>query len=73
MITSIIIFLLILMLVVCCAVFSIFASLLFWLLVKIPLGILLLVTGFALCCTLLLIPIGAPIAKKGVQLIVPGI
>lgn len=47
------------------------AAALLWLCVKLPLGIILTVLGAVLCCTLLLIPLGIPLLKAGVKLILP--
>lgn len=47
------------------------AAAMLWLCVKLPLGILLAVLGVVLCCTLLLIPLGIPLVKAGIKLILP--
>ncbi len=47
------------------------AAAMLWLCVKLPLGILLSALGAILCCTLLLIPLGIPLVKAGVKLILP--
>ena len=45
----------------------------FWSLVEIPLGIVAMAIGLALCCTIILLPLGIGCMKAGVRLIVPGI
>lgn len=45
---------------------------LIWLIVKIPIGLILIVLGAAMCCTILLIPLGFGMIKGGVKLIIPG-
>lgn len=47
------------------------AAAMLWLCVKLPLGIVLAVLGIILCCTLLLIPLGIPLVKAGVKLVLP--
>ena len=45
----------------------------FWTVVQIPLGLVAMTIGLALCCTIMLLPIGIGCMKAGVRLIVPGI
>ena len=45
----------------------------FWTVIEIPLGLITKVIGFALCCTIILLPLGLGCMKAGVRLIVPGI
>ena len=45
---------------------------LIWLIVKIPIGLILIVLGAVMCCTILLIPLGLGMIKGGVKLIIPG-
>ena len=45
----------------------------FWLVIQIPLAIVAMAIGLALCCTILLIPIGIVCLKAGFKLLVPGI
>lgn len=44
-------------------------SLAFWIFVKLPVGVLLVVLGIVLCCTLLLIPIGKRVFQSGIKMI----
>ena len=46
---------------------------LFWLFVKLPLGLLLFALGLALCCTLVLCPLGWRLLKRGFRMIIPGL
>lgn len=43
-----------------------------WLFILLPIGLVLCVMGLALCCTLILIPIGAKLFKAGLHVILPG-
>ena len=45
----------------------------FWTLIEIPLGMVTMVLGVVLCCTIILIPIGLLCMKTGFRLMVPGI
>ena len=45
---------------------------LIWLIVKIPIGLILIGLGAVMCCTILLIPRGLGMIKGGVKLIIPG-
>ena len=45
----------------------------FWSVIEIPLGLVAMLIGFVLCCTIILLPIGIGCMKTGVRLIVPGI
>lgn len=44
-----------------------------WLFIKVPIGILILLLGLVLCCTILLIPVGWGFFKTGIRLLIPGI
>lgn len=44
----------------------------FWLAFRLPLAIILGTLGFAVCCTIILIPLGIWLLKTGFQLLVPG-
>lgn len=46
-------------------------SALFWVCVKLPASIIVMALGFALCCTLLLIPVGLKLFKFGIMLLLP--
>ncbi|MDO4493059.1 MAG: hypothetical protein Q4C53_04130 [Clostridia bacterium] len=46
---------------------------LLWLFVKIPLALVFWVLGLALCCTLILIPLGLRCLGLGTRLFIPGI
>ncbi len=50
-----------------------FLATLFWLFVKLPLGLLLIALGLGLCCTLILCPIGWRLLKRGFRMVVPGL
>lgn len=43
-----------------------------WLFILLPIGLVLCVLGLALCCTLILIPIGAKLFMAGLHVILPG-
>ena len=43
-----------------------------WLFILLPIGVLLCVMGAVLCCTLILIPLGAKVFKAGIHVIFPG-
>ncbi len=43
-----------------------------WLFILLPIGLVLCVLGLALCCTLILIPIGAKLFTAGLHVILPG-
>ena len=43
-----------------------------WLFILLPIGLALCVLGLALCCTLILIPIGAKLFTAGPHVILPG-
>lgn len=43
-----------------------------WLFILLPIGVLLCVMGAVLCCTLILIPLGAKVFKAGIRVILPG-
>ena len=45
----------------------------FWTVIEIPLGLVAMIIGMALCCTIILLPLGIGCMKAGVRLIVPGI
>ena len=45
----------------------------FWTVIEIPLGLVAMIIGLALCCTIILLPLGIGCMKAGVRLIVPGI
>ena len=45
----------------------------FWTVIEIPLGLVVMIIGLALCCTIILLPLGIGCMKAGVRLIVPGI
>ena len=47
-------------------------TVLFWLFVKVPLGLTLAVLGLVLCVTILLIPLGIGCLKLAFKLIIPG-
>ena len=45
----------------------------FWTVIEIPIGLVAMIIGLALCCTIILLPLGLGCMKAGVRLIVPGI
>lgn len=45
----------------------------FWLFVKVPIGLVVLLIGIVLCCTILLIPVGFGCFKTGLRLVIPGL
>ena len=45
----------------------------FWTVIEIPIGLVAMIIGLALCCTIILLPLGHGCMKAGVRLIVPGI
>ncbi len=45
----------------------------FWLFIELPLGVMIGALGILFCCTLILIPIGIPLVKSGVRLMIPGV
>lgn len=49
-----------------------FLSALIWLCVKVPLAIICWAIGLALCCTIILIPIGVSMVKCGIKIMIPG-
>ncbi len=48
-------------------------SVILWVCVKLPLGLIACALGIGLCCTLILIPIGIGCLKAGLRLIIPGV
>ncbi len=44
-----------------------------WLFIKLPLGLMIAALGLALCCTILLIPVGISLIGVGGRLILPGV
>ena len=45
----------------------------FWTVIESPIGLVAMIIGLALCCTIILLPLGLGCMKAGVRLIVPGI
>ncbi len=45
----------------------------FWLLLRLPLALLILALGAALCCTLFLLPIGLRVIRGGLRVLLPGL
>lgn len=45
----------------------------FWSVIEIPLAIVVMAIGLALCCTVILLPLGIGCLKTGARLLVPGI
>ena len=43
-----------------------------WLFILLPIGVVLCVLGAALCCTLILIPVGVKVFMAGIHVILPG-
>ena len=43
-----------------------------WLFILLPIGVVLCVLGAVLCCTLILIPVGANVFIAGIHVILPG-
>lgn len=43
-----------------------------WLFILLPIGVVLCVMGAVLCCTLILIPLGAKVFMAGIHVILPG-
>ena len=43
-----------------------------WLFILLPIGVVLCVLGAVLCCTLILIPVGAKVFMAGIHVLLPG-
>lgn len=54
-------------------ILSVLLQALVWLIIKVPCGLVLLVVGLLLCCTILLIPAGVKVMGAGARLIIPGV
>lgn len=63
---------LVILIIIFCVVFKLTGALLkacVWLAIKLPAGLLLICLGIALCCTIILIPIGIKSLKEGIHVL----
>lgn len=51
---------------------GVFLKALIWLLVLLPVSLLVMLLGLALCCTIILIPVGIKLIGAGFKILIPG-